>query len=207
MRRGRSSSRHRAGHQLLRHGNVYSFRGQRGIPAALLRDFRPARDLVIATKSLAMRPAERRCLSRKAILHEVERGLKRLGTTTSTPTRSTAGPATPIERRWRAARCRDDGKARTSGRPPSRLAVRQGAARGRARMTGRASCPCRTTTTPSTARGARDGAPLPRPGSRDDPVESSRARRLARAPEAPGRSGWRRTLRQTLYSEWSRGPR
>lgn len=62
--------------------NIYSFGASEEITGRALRDFAQREDVVIATKVWgAMRPGPNgRGLSRKAILHEIDASLKRLGT-------------------------------------------------------------------------------------------------------------------------------
>src|SRR5215471_16848283 len=62
--------------------NVYSFGASEEVTGRALKDFARREDVVIATKVFSMmRPGPNgRGLSRKAILHEVDASLKRLGT-------------------------------------------------------------------------------------------------------------------------------
>ena len=137
--------------------NVYSDGSSEEIVGRALKDFVPREEVVIATKVHGrMRPGPNGAgLSRKAILAEIDASLQRLGTDYVDLYQIHRWDyGTPIEETLEALQRR---RARRQGAlhrrlVDVRLAVRQGAGALRAATAGRASSPCRTTSTSSTAR-------------------------------------------------------
>ena len=137
--------------------NVYSAGSSEEIVGRALRDFTKRDEVVIATKvhGPMRKDPNGKGLSRKAIMTEIDASLRRLGTDYvdlyqihrwdhSHPDRGDAGGA---------VRRGEGGQGALHRRIVHvRLAVLQGAPRLPIGMAGRASSPCRTTTTCSTAK-------------------------------------------------------
>ena len=151
------------------------------ITGRALREFARRDDVVIATKvSGAMRPGPNgRGLSRKAILHEIDASLKRLGTDYvdlyqihrwdyDTPDRGDDGGA---------ARRRRGGKARYIGASSMHAwQFAKALAPGRDARLDALRLDAEPLQPALSRGGARDDAALPRPGHRGDPVESAGSR-------------------------------
>jgi aryl-alcohol dehydrogenase-like predicted oxidoreductase len=84
--------------------NAYNEGTSEVITGKLIKELAPPDEIVLATKVFnRTRPGPIGMgLSRKAILHEIDESLRRLGTDISTSTRSTATiPSRPTKRRWK----------------------------------------------------------------------------------------------------------
>jgi aryl-alcohol dehydrogenase (NADP+) len=166
--------------------DVYSLGESERIVGRALKDYAKRHEVILATKGFnpMSDDVNDRGLSRKHIMDAIDASLQRLGTDYVDLVQiHRFDPETPVEETMEALHdVVKAGKARYIGASSMYPGSSPRCSTPPSVTAGRASSPCRTTTTWSTARRARDDPAVRRSGRRADPLESAGTRLPGREP-------------------------